>query len=241
MLTPLITEENLDRFAYTNRKLLNGQPVGIVTEFFGLNTTKMFDEDTPVGKLFAEKNILYVLPYTNPWAWMNPQAVAYTDEVIRVLAARYNLQNRPIAVTGGSMGGMSAIVYSRYAARTPVACVANCPVCDLPYHLTERPDLPRTLYSAFWHEDGQLEDVLKRFSPFHLVNELPKIPYTVYHCEADRSVNIQRHSERFVSAMVKAGHTVRLVRVPDRNHCDLPPEVADMYRNDAIAAILNRQ
>ena len=57
-------------------------------------------------------------------------------------------ENIPVVSTGGSMGGQSALVYCAYSKRTPVACVANCPVCDTVFHFTERPDLPRTLYSA---------------------------------------------------------------------------------------------
>ena len=74
--------------------------------------------------------------------------------------------------------GKQYYVYTRYAAVTPVACVANCPVCDLPYHYTERPDLPRTLYSAFGDSDSEtLGDAMKKASPYHLAlkREMPKM------------------------------------------------------------------
>ena len=47
------------------------------------------------------------------------------------------------------MGGLCALVWPRYTKRRVVAVAANCPVCDLPFHYTERPDLPRTLRAAF--------------------------------------------------------------------------------------------
>jgi len=240
MLSPIMNDKNLECFAYTNRNHIQGQPKGIIVDFFGLNGMAMFDDNHPYGKTLAQKNILLVIPYNNTWAWMNPQAVAYTDEIMDVLLAHYGLDELPIVATGGSMGGMSAIVYCRYAKRTPVACITNCPVCDLPYHFTERPDLPRTLYSAFWHENGKIEDTLARFSPCHLVGTLPQIPYTIYHCECDRAVNIERHSEKLVEKMTDAGYSVCFIRVPGRDHCDLPQEIAENYREDAISAILNR-
>ena len=35
----------------------------------------------------ADKGIACLIPYLNPWNWMNRQAVAYTDELIAVLCA----------------------------------------------------------------------------------------------------------------------------------------------------------
>lgn len=89
----------------------------------------MYNEDTDEGKFYAENNILYVVPYQNPWAWMNSQTVDFTDEILDVLFEAYSLpENLPIASTGGSMGGLSALVYTAYAKRTPTVCAANCPV-----------------------------------------------------------------------------------------------------------------
>ncbi len=234
----LITYDTIRSFCYTNDALIEGPVRGIVLDFFGLGNTNMFFEDTDAGRTWAEKNILLVVPYNNPWAWMNPQAIETTDEILDVLFEKLALpEGTPIVSTGGSMGGMSAITYMAYAKRTPVACVANCPVCDLPYHFTERPDLPRTLYSAFYHEDGAIGDVLPRFSPLHLVGKLPRVPYFIFHCEEDKAVNIAKHSERFVAAMKQAGYDVTLTRVPERGHCNLTDEAWDAYRAAAAGAI----
>ncbi|MCQ2423475.1 MAG: prolyl oligopeptidase family serine peptidase [Clostridia bacterium] len=234
----LITYDTIRSFCYTNDALIEGPVRGIVLDFFGLGNTNMFFEDTDAGRTWAEKNILLVVPYNNPWAWMNPQAIETTDEILDVLFEKLALpEGTPIVSTGGSMGGMSAITYMAYAKRTPVACVANCPVCDLPYHFTERPDLPRTLYSAFYHEDGAIGDVLPRFSPLHLVGKLPRVPYFIFHCEEDKAVNIAKHSERFVAAMEQAGYDVTLTRVPERGHCNLTDEAWDAYRAAAAGEI----
>ena len=110
--------------------------------------------------------------------------MTYTEELLAALRIHYGLpKSLPTVAMGGSMGGLCALVYTRYARNTPVACVVNCPVCDLPFHYTERPDLPRTLYSAFM-EDGAdtLEEALRAHSPLHLAAELPDIPYTLFNC-----------------------------------------------------------
>ena len=137
----IINIENLRNFAYCNNQICKKPIKGLVVSFFGLGGASMFAEDTEDGIRFAENRILYVVPYQNPWAWQNMQNVAYTDEIVDVLFDEYGLLNDlPVVSVGGSMGGLSALVYMVYAKRTPVACVANCPVCDLPYHFTERPD-----------------------------------------------------------------------------------------------------
>lgn len=234
----IITHDNLRSFAYVNNHICKKPIRGIVIFFYGLNWNKMLNEDPPEAIRYAQEGILYVVPYNRPWAWMNRQAATYTDEILDVLFAACGLSpDTPIVASGMSMGGMSAILYSKASRRMPVACVANCPVCDMVYHLTERPDLPRTLYGAYYGEEGTLEQVLAKHSPLHLVEELPKISYHIFHCRQDLSVNIRRHSERFVEAMKKEGHSITLVTVPDRGHCDLTEEARAQFERCCIQAI----
>lgn len=225
----IITYETLRKFAYSNDRLIKGDIKGIVLHFYGLGSTTIHNVDPGDALEYAEKGIIYVIPYYNPWSWMNRQAVAYTDEIVSVLCEKYNLTDSvKVVSTGGSMGGLSALVYCAYAKITPCACVANCPVCDLPYHFTERPDLPRTLYSAFGEYDGDIESAMRSCSPLHLVDKMPDIHYTVFHCGADPAVNLQQHSERFVELM-KANHKITFKVVPLRGHCDLSAEAGADY------------
>ena len=199
----------------------------------------MFFEETEEGIQFAEEGILYVVPYQNPWAWQNKQNVSYTDEIIDVLFKEYDLPtDLPIVSAGGSMGGLSALVYMVYAKRTPVACVANCPVCDLPYHFTERPDLPKTLYSAFYNYECSLQEALESASPLHLVEKMPmESNYYIFHCEEDKLVNKQKHSDRFVD-LLKSHHNVRYYVVPERGHCNLTDEMRNLYNTHIINSIV---
>lgn len=237
----IINIENLHNFAYCNNQICKKPIKGLVVSFFGLGGASMFAEDTEDGIRFAENGILYVVPYQNPWAWQNMQNVAYTDEIVDVLFDEYGLLNDlPVVSVGGSMGGLSALVYMVYAKRTPVACVANCPVCDLPYHFTERPDLPRTLYSAFYNYDCSLQEALKSASPCDLVDRMPvNSKYYIFHCMKDTSVNKQKHSDRFVEKM-KEKHDIVYYSVSDRGHCDLTDEMIKLYNKHIESSILDR-
>ena len=219
----MITYEDLRKFCYSNDQLIVGAIKGICLDFYGLNRAEMLWEDPERAVRFAEQGIVYVRPYLNPWAWMNRQAVEISDKIIEALAAHYTLGDVAVCSSGGSMGGMSCLVFARYSKHRIVACAANCPVCDLPYHLTERVDLPRTLYSAFY-DCEDFDQALRDHSPLHLVAVLPRIPYHIFHCEADQAVNIDMHSARFVAAMREAGHEVTYDTVPEAGHCQLSPE-----------------
>ena len=236
-MSRLITYETLASFGYLNDALCQPPYKGLVIQFYGLGNTTMYKEPPAMAMDLAQAGILYLVPYTNPWAWMNPEAVALTDELVDVIFDHYHLpENLPIVSIGGSMGGHGALVYTRYAKRTPAACVANCPVCDLPYHFTERPDLPRTLYSAFGSYEGTMEDALRTASPLHLAGNMP-VPtkYTVFHCTADKAVNKKMHSDRFVQAMADV-HDLEYISVPDRGHCDLTEEMWAEYHRRIIEA-----
>lgn len=226
----IINKDNLRSFAYTNEDKIAGEIKGVVVEFFGLGFQNMF-EDLPQGNSYAEKGLLFVVPYTNPWGWMNRSETGLADEIIDVLFEKLSLpQDIPLIYTGGSMGGLGGIVYTKYSKRTPASCVVSCPVCDLPYHYTERPDLPRTLYSAFYDYDGSFDEALKSASPIHLAHEMPKsVSYHIIHCDEDKSVNIDRHSKIFVSEMKKYGYDITFDICRGRDHCDLSQEMKDKY------------
>ena len=237
----IITIENFRSFAYCNHEICVKPIKGIVVYFYGLGGQFLFEEDTDEGRMYAERGILYLIPYQNPWAWMNRQTVALADELLDVLFHSYDLPaDIPIVSTGKSMGGLSALVYTCYAKRTPVACITNCPVCDLPYHFTERPDLPRTLYSAFGTYEGTMEEALRSASPLHLTDVLPPVKYVVFHCEEDQAVNKQIHSDRFVEKM-RENHHITYYPVPGRGHCDLTEQMRERYHDCAVRTICDSQ
>ena len=169
---------------------------------------------------------------------MNDVAVRTVDEIIDAIFDKYSLDdNTPIISTGGSMGGLSALIYTRYAKRTPAACAANCPVCDLFFHYTERVDLPRTIYHALAHYEMDFEEAKRSISPLHQVENMPDIPYFVVHCTADTAVNKEKHSDIFVEQMRATNHRVEYIAVAGHGHCDLSPEARAKYEHFIFAHI----
>ena len=241
-----ITYDKLGLFAYTNLAHIKGEIKGIAVAFRGLGAAAMISDDTTVealkptverAKRLAEEGIAFFVPYLNPWNWMNAEAAETTDAIIDVIISEHGLsESTPIVSTGGSMGGMCALTYMAYAKRTPVACVVNCPVCDVPFHFTERPDLPRTFYSAYRHSGMTLDEALAAHSPLHLADKLPDATYRIFHCEADRAVNIDAHSRRLVEALGNRADVV-LCTIPDRGHCDLTPEAQEAYERMIVEAV----
>ena len=231
-----INYENLRSFCYSNDKIINGEIKAIALDFYGLGGQSMYGTDTHLGEKYAREGIVLIHPYANPWGWMNSEEVALTDEIIDVLFEKYNLsKDTKIISTGGSMGGQCALVYCAYAKRTPVACVTNCPVCDMPFHFTEREDLPRTIYSAMRNEKMPLDKAIESRSPLHLVgNGLPKIPYYIFHCDKDYAVNIDAHSKKLVDKMKENGYDVTFEIVKDRGHCSFTLDAKEKYEQIVI-------
>ena len=238
-MTELITKETLDAFCYSNISHIKGKVSGICVSFRGLGAGAMISDDTEIAQLkptverakkLADAGVVYFVPYLDPWNWLNAEAVATTDAIIDTIIYALSLPDDiPIISSGGSMGGMCALTYMLYARRTPSACVANCPVCDVPFHYTERDDLPRTFYHAYYNSGMPIEQALRSHSPLHLTDKMPDAKYYIFHCEEDRAVNIDAHSRALVRALEKAERCVTFHTVKDRGHCALTPEMTELY------------
>ena len=222
--------ENIRYFAYTNAELIKGEVKGIVLTFHGLGFDSMYDHHSENDKKDAENGILVIVPYYNPWCWMNKQTVDYVDDIVDIMKEHFGLDDSiKVTASGGSMGGQCALVYTCYSKHKPFRCVTNCPVCDMVFHYTERVDLPRTIYSAYGCYEGTLQEALESQSPYHLAEKMPDIEYVQYHCTEDDAVNKELHSDKFVAKMQALGRNVRYIAVPDRGHCSLPDDVLTDY------------
>jgi len=238
---PVISAETLEQFAWTNLSFLNETPSGVVLIFHGLNFVNLRSECSAFEIYCAQHHLLTLFPYYGPWSWMNDDAVRCVDEVVDAAFERFHLDaSTPVIASGNSMGGLSSLVYTRYARRTPKACFANCPVCDLPYHATERPDLPRTVYTAFSGAPCGLEEALRQHSPLHLAEDMPRIPYYIVHGTADTAVNKQMHSDRFVAAMHENHHELIYREVEGMRHCAFAdaPEEEKLWNEAIVKAVI---
>lgn len=218
-MNKIINYDNLRQFAYSNDKLIKGEINGIVLNFSGCSVYTMYDTDTHLGEFYAKHGVIFIIPYYNPWSWMNEPAVNLIDEILDVIFEKYKLTNVPIASTGGSMGGQGAIIYMARAKRTPEICIANCPNCDLVFGFKNNHNHARTLYSAFHYEDGDILDVIKKYSPMHIVDQLPKnVEYHLFHGDNDEALNYTAHSKRLYEKMKEKGFNVTFTLCKGRNH-----------------------
>lgn len=193
----------------------------------GYNLDKEEPETLELG--YAHAGGLVVFPHYGPWCWMNRSARAFVDDLVESVYACYGLgPDVPLVSTGGSMGGLSSLLYARYGRRRPVACLALCPVCDLKYLFGSRPDFPKTIYHAFRDYTEDLETLLEEHSPVYQVPEMPDIPYLVVQGGKDVAVSAERHSDIFVQRMRELGRQVEYILVPYMGHGGpMPVEVLE--------------
>lgn len=215
--------ELLKQTAVICEEQVQGPIKAVLVEFHGLGGSYFEPGDNE--REWGKHGVLAVFPYYGPWTWMNREARNYLDELIEAIYEHYQLDSSiPLITLGGSMGGFSALLYTRYAKKVPAACVAMCPVCDLKYHYSERPDLPKTILFTFRGYQEPLEELFVEHSPVCQVDQMPDIPYIVFHGTADRDVSKQAHSDVMVAAMKQRGLQVEYIELEDCGHCQMPEQ-----------------
>ena len=209
----------IDKVAWVGKGDVRGPIRAVVLRFAGLGNTALKPDADSVEMEWADAGALIVAPYHNPWAWMNQPTRDFVDELVDGLFARYDLHPRtPIISSGASMGGHGALLYTILSRHKVSACYALCPVCDLPYHYTERPDLPRTMHSAFGSY-GDIHETLIQNSVLHQVAQMPDIPYLIIHGLKDEAVGKLNHSDPLVAAMRVCGLKVDYKEPAQMQHC----------------------
>jgi len=204
-----------------------GTPRAVVLVFHGLGYTDIKRGPSADEIAWSEAGGIVVFPYYGPWSWMNRQARTLVDDLVEAVYAGLGLPDGlPLISTGGSMGGLSALLYTRYARRPIAGCLARYPVCDLAYHYDERPDLPRTVEHALGGYRETMERLLAEHSPLAQASHMPRVPYMIVHGDADGMVSKTAHSDKMVEAMRDSGHDVTYLEVPGMGHGrDVPPHV----------------
>lgn len=205
--------------AHVGESDLRGPARAIVLRFSGLGSAGLKAGLDDIEQDWAKAGALVVTPYHDPWAWMNPQTVSFVDELVSALQEKYGSGRAlPVVSTGGSMGGHAALAYAFLSRQKILGVEAICPVCDLPFHYTERVDLPRTMHHAFGSY-GDISGPLLATSPLHQVARLPAIPYLIIHGVRDPLVRKDRHSDPLVTAMRARGLSVQYVESEVMEHC----------------------
>lgn len=226
-----INKYTIPYFARTNEEFLKKPVKGILLEFPGLDGGSCLGGRNEVGTYdgaFAvecgQKGIILAYVFTGPWSWMNEGAVRTVDAVVDALQDKYDLEEIPIVPSGGSMGGLGAIIYSCRSRHKIKACCAACPCCDVLDRYDAHPEFPRTFIRAVAGYDCEsLSEAMKTLSPMHCIDELPFIPYFLANCCEDE-VFPEEQLDSFVEMLLDKGHDVEYVKMPGKLHGEFTEE-----------------
>jgi dipeptidyl aminopeptidase/acylaminoacyl peptidase len=215
----MISLDLLEKVAWFGFPFVNPPVTALMLRFAGLGFGGLKSELDGFEIELSNAGVLTVVVYHEPWAWMNRQTQILVDDVIEAARLKYDFEpNIPLFSTGGSMGGYAALLYALKSRHKVAAVMAVCPVCDLPYHYGERPDLPRTMHHAFGSYEN-IDEALREHSPLHHVHNMPRIPDLLLHGTHDAAVSREHHSEPLVTAMRKQGLNVDYMECPLMKHC----------------------
>lgn len=228
-----INPDTLTQYAKTNEAYLTGLLKGIVIEFPGLDggsclggNLTMGNYDSVYAQDFGANGILLAYLYTGPWSWSS-SSVRYADAVIAAITAKYALlEETPLVVCGGSMGGYGALLYALEGRHNLCAVAIACPCTDLAFACNHPiyPELARTVISAIMKYDMPLAEAIRTISPTKHVSELPNIPYFICSDGAD-DVFPEKQIETFVERLRSRDLPVMYFPQPNKKHGYFVPEV----------------
>ena len=229
----IISKDSLNDFCNTNEAYLKGAPRGIVLEFPGLGGGSCLGGQLESGPYtgdyaacLAEAGLLLVYTFPGPWSWMNRGAVRYCDLVADAALARFGLdETAPILATGGSMGGLGALIYTADSRHRVRACAAACPCFDaLDSCLHGIPGFARTFVSAAVCEELPIDAALCRISPKYRVKDMPDIPYFIVGDGKDECFSVEGMND-YVDSLRAHCQNVTYRVLPDCTHGCFTPAV----------------
>lgn len=238
-----ITTANLSEFAFLNTDTLRLPVKAVCVCFHGYTDGTMYSGSPEEARILGAHGIAWVFPYYSVWAWMSPSSRLYNEQVLDAVYRKLDLPDSvPLISTGGSMGGLTALLYGIYGKRVPIACAANCPVTDLPLFYQRNPDVRRAIVSAHVEAELPMKAVLPAYSPVHQAKQLPDIPYYCVFGELDGAVD-EEYVSAFEQAMTAARRRITVCRQPGMQHCDLASHrgAFDAYYDFIIRAAEKRE
>ncbi len=231
-----ITADTVNRFCNTNEALLKNAPKALVLEFPGLGGNSCLGGvmnysvyNNVYTRRFAEKDILVAYLFTGPWSWGNKSAIKIADGVVDALLEKHSMSNVPIVVSGGSMGGQSALIYCADSRHKITACAVACPCFDVHGSYTKTPDLTRSVISAVAGYNTSIEEALKRISPLYRINDMQDIPYYIL-CDSEDELFDAKGMKKYAQKLnyrILSG--VRFVLLPGLSHGIFTPEERENF------------
>ncbi len=216
-----ICEENIVDYAFLNMDTLKFPVKAVCVDFHGYTDATTYSESPAKARLLGEQGIAWVFPYYSVWAWMSESSQMFNEQVIDAVYQKLQIpDSTPLIITGGSMGGLTALCYLIYGKRKAAACAVNCPVTDMAKFFELVPDARRAILSAHIWAERPLRTIMDMYSPINLVDKLPKIPYLLVYGEKDERIT-ENFMPQFLEKMKEKGHNVTHMIQKNMMHCDI--------------------
>ena len=234
-----ITPSNLADFAFVNEDTLVGPLRGICVNFHGYTDATMYTKSTDFAAMLGENGIAWVFPYYSVWAWMSSNSQSFIEQVLDATYEKLHADaHLPLIITGGSMGGLTALNYLVRGKRKATACALECPLADMHRFFMDRPNVRRAILNAHIEKEGDLHEITKAYSPVYFADRLPAIPYlAVYGEKDDYFTSVQM--PLLVDTLDRHGleHTVWVQ--PNMAHCAIGdhPDALSKYGDFIVSAV----
>ena len=216
-----ICEENLSDYAFVNIDTLKLPVKAVCVDFHGYTDATTYSESPDKARLLGEHGIAWVFPYYSVWAWMSESSQEFNEQVLDAVYRKLRISDTiPLIITGGSMGGLTALCYLIYGKRRAAACAVNCPVTDMAKFFDIVPNARRAILSAHILNKKPIRTIMHMYSPIKLVDKLPMIPYLLVYGEKDERIT-ENFMPQFLERMKEKGHNVTYLLQKDMVHCDI--------------------
>ncbi len=233
-----INKDNLFDFAFLNEDTLKIPIKGICVSFHGFTDATMFDESSEQARILGESGIAWLHPYYSVWGWMSENSQLFNEQVIDAAYDRLGAdESIPLIISGGSMGGLTALNYLVRGKRRASACALNCPVTDMSEFYNHSISSRRAILSAHIEKDCPLDIIMRNFSPVNFADKLPNIPYFLIFGENDTHF-VDYQMPPMEEKLKQYNRNYTLTVHPKMEHCDIRnhPKALKEYCDFIISA-----
>ncbi len=164
-----------------------------------------------------QRAVVYVCPEYRGGSWMGPAAEADLAEILRLLRERCRPSR--VIVTGGSMGGTSALIFAARCPDLVDGVFALCPATDM----TEIfPKFSDAFLSSYGGAPQDIPGVYRERSSRYHADALAKLPVVIVHGSADALLPVH-HSRELVRQLRRRNAPVRYIEIEGGDHDALSP------------------
>lgn len=218
-----IDKDNLSDYAFLNEDTLVYPLRAVCVSFHGYTDGTRHNKSNEMARRLGERGIAWVFPYYSVWAWMSRSSMEFNEQVLDAVYEKLNAGGEiPLIVSGGSMGGLTALNYLIYGKRRAIGCAVNCPVTDVFRMFDDNPACRAAILSAHIEKEGELDEILKSHSPVHFAAKLPRIPYLFVYGGKDEYFT-QKQRPAMQKALDEEGIAHQMLVQPQMAHCDMNP------------------